>query len=279
VPSAAITAVDSHAHVFVRGLPLAATRRHAPDYDATLDEYLGLLDAHGLSHGVLVQPSFLGTDNRFLIDALHACPERLRGVAVVDPGVDGATLQAMAAAGVCGIRLNLVGMPLPDFSQPGWRQLFARVRALDWHVELHRESRDLPLAAQAVLDAGCALVVDHFGRPASAPASSDEGFAWLLDAAACGRVWVKLSAAYRNWPVASEAAAAGDAAQALLKAFGPDRLVWGSDWPHTQHREIADYAAAHAALADWVPDAAARRRILVETPARLFKFKTGDIDK
>ncbi|OAK56623.1 hypothetical protein A3K87_30870 [Variovorax paradoxus] len=279
MPSAAITAVDSHAHVFVRGLPLAATRRHAPDYDATLDEYLGLLDAHGVSHGVLVQPSFLGTDNRFLIDALHACPERLRGVAVVDPGVDDATLQAMAVAGVCGIRLNLVGMPLPDFSRPGWRQLFARVRALDWHVELHRESRDLPLAAQAVLDAGCALVVDHFGRPASAPASSDGGFAWLLDAAACGRVWVKLSAAYRNWPVASEAAAARDAAQALIKAFGPDRLVWGSDWPHTQHREIADYAAAHAALADWVPDAAARRRILVETPARLFKFKTGDIDK
>ena len=71
--------------------------------------------------------------------------------------------------------------------------------------------RDLPLAAQAVLDAGCALVVDHFGRPASAPASSDEGFAWLLDAAACGRVWVKLSAAYRNWPVATEAVAARDA--------------------------------------------------------------------
>lgn len=279
MPSAAITAIDSHAHVFVRGLPLAATRRHAPDYDATLAEYLGLLDAHGVSHGVLVQPSFLGTDNGFLIDTLRTCPARLRGVAVVDPGVDHATLQAMAAAGVCGIRLNLVGMPLPDFSQPDWRRLFARVRALDWHVELHRESRDLPLAAQAVLDAGCALVVDHFGRPASAPASSDEGFAWLLDAAACGRVWVKLSAAYRNWPVATEAVAARDAAQALLKAFGPDRLVWGSDWPHTQHREIADYAAAHAALADWVPDAAARRRILVDTPARLFKFKTGDIDK
>jgi len=115
------------------------------------------------------------------------------------------------------------------------------------------------------------------GRPASAPASSDEGFAWLLDAAACGRVWVKLSAAYRNWPLATEAAAARDAAQALLKAFGPDRLVWGSDWPHTQHREIANYTAAHAALADWVPDAAERHRILVDTPARLFKFKTGDI--
>ncbi|SEF34243.1 amidohydrolase family protein [Variovorax sp. NFACC27] len=273
---AAIAAVDSHAHVFVRGLPLAAARRHAPDYDATLAAYLALLDAHDVSHGVLVQPSFLGTDNSFLIDALRAAPGRLRGVAVVDPQVDDATLRAMTEAGIVGIRLNIVGMPLPDLSRPDWQRLFARVRALGWHVELHRESRDLPQAARPVLDAGCALVVDHFGRPASAPAD-DEGFAWLLGAAACGRIWVKLSAAYRNWPAATTDVRAHEAAQALLKAFGPERLVWGSDWPHTQHREIADYTTAHAALADWVPDAAARRRILVDTPARLFKFKTGDI--
>jgi predicted TIM-barrel fold metal-dependent hydrolase len=279
VPLSAITAIDSHAHVFVRGLPLAEMRRHAPDYDATLAEYLALLDAHGVSHGVLVQPSFLGTDNRFLIDALRASPARLRGVAVVDPRVDDATLQAMADAGVVGIRLNIVGMPLPDFLRPDWQRLFARVHELGWHVELHRESRDLPLAARPVLDAGCALVVDHFGRPASAPAIADEGFAWLLAAAACERIWVKLSAAYRNWPVATAATAAHDAAQALLKSLGPERLVWGSDWPHTQHREIADFATAHAAVADWVPDADVRRRILVDTPARLFKFNTGDIDQ
>ncbi|MFV0678245.1 amidohydrolase family protein [Variovorax sp. tm] len=274
MPSAPITAIDGHAHVFVRGLPLAAARRHAPDYDATLAEYLALLGAHGVSHGVVVQPSFLGTDNGFLIDALRAAPERLRGVAVVDPMVDDATLQAMAEAGVVGIRLNIVGMPLPELARPDWQRLFARVHALGWHVELHRESRDLALAAQPVLDAGCALVVDHFGRPASAPAD-DEGFAWLLRAADCGRIWVKLSAAYRNWPTDTETHAR-DAAQALLKVFGAGRLVWGSDWPHTQHREIAHYTAAHAALADWVPDAAERRRILVDTPARLFKFKTGD---
>ena len=275
MPSAPITAIDGHAHVFVRGLPLAAARRHAPDYDATLAAYLALLDAHGVSHGVLVQPSFLGTDNGFLIGALRAAPARLRGVAVVDPLVDDATLQAMAESGIVGIRLNIVGMPLPDLARPDWQRLFTRVNALGWHVELHRESRDLALAAQPVLDAGCALVVDHFGRPASAPAD-DEGFAWLLGAADCGRIWVKLSAAYRNWPASTDACA-HDAVQALLKAFGPERLMWGSDWPHTQHREIADYTTAHAALAGWVPDAAVRRRILVDTPALLFKFKTGDI--
>lgn len=273
-PTTVITAIDGHAHVFARGLPLATARRHAPDYDATLADYLALLDAHGVSHGVLVQPSFLGTDNGFLIDALRAAPARLRGVAVVDPLVDDATLQAMAESGIVGIRLNIVGMPLPELARPDWQRLFTRVNALGWHVELHRESRDLALAAQPVLDAGCALVVDHFGRPASAPAD-DEGFAWLLGAADCGRIWVKLSAAYRNWPASTDACA-HDAVQALLKAFGPERLMWGSDWPHTQHREIADYTTAHAALAGWVPDAAARCRVLVDTPARLFRFKTGD---
>ncbi|RCW71703.1 amidohydrolase family protein [Pseudorhodoferax soli] len=265
-----IGAVDSHAHVFVRGLPLAAQRRHAPDYDATLADYLALLNAHGVSRGVLVQPSFLGTDNRFLLAALRAAPQRLRGVAVVDPGIAEADLQSLAAVGVCGIRLNLVGLPLPALSQPPWQRLLARVRALDWHVEVHRPAHDLALAAQPVLDAGCRLVVDHFGLPGPAGIAG-----WLLGAAAGGRTWVKLSAAYRSWPQA-DGAPARAAAQALLGAFGAGRLLWGSDWPHTQHREQVDYTQAHAALADWVPDAAARRRILVDTPAELFQFEPGD---
>lgn len=84
-------------------------------------------------------------------------------------------------------------------------------------------------------------------------------------------MWVKLAAGYRNWPD-QRGVAARDAAQALLGAFGPERLVWGSDWPNTQYRDSVDYASAHAALADWVPDAATRQRILVDTPAQLFQF-------
>ncbi|CAN7275500.1 amidohydrolase family protein [Pseudorhodoferax sp. LjRoot39] len=267
---AGIHAVDSHAHVFVRGLPLAPQRRHAPDYDALLTDYLALLDVHGVSHAVLVQPSFLGTDNRFLLQALRAAPRRLRGVAVVDPQTPAAELRALAAAGVCGLRLNLVGLPLPDFAQPDWQRLLSDVRALDWHVEVHRPAHDLALAAQPVLDAGCRLVVDHFGLP-GADGPSD----WLLRAAASGRVWVKLSAAYRSWPPA-DARSPGEAARRLLQAFGPGRLVWGSDWPHTQHRDAVDYGSAHAALAEWVPEPASRQRILADTPAELFHFDLGD---
>jgi predicted TIM-barrel fold metal-dependent hydrolase len=271
----AITAIDSHAHVFVRGLPLAPQRRHAPDYDATPADFSALLAAHGVSHALLVQPSFLGTDNRFLLDAIRARPRRLRGVAVVDPETDDDdALQALADGGICGIRLNLVGLPIPDFSRPAWQRLFARVRALDWHVELHRDSQALARAGQPVLDAGCKLVVDHFGRPGGA---DDGGQAWLLAAAAGGRTWVKLSAAYRSWPM-PWAPPARAAADRLLRAFGAERLLWGSDWPHTEHRDGVDYTAARAALADWVPDAASRHRILVDTPARLFGFEQlGDL--
>jgi predicted TIM-barrel fold metal-dependent hydrolase len=265
-----ITGIDGHAHVFRCGLPLAPVHRHAPDYDALLADYLALLDAHAVSHAVLVQPSFLGTDNRFLLDALRACPERLRGVVIVEPTIGEDELATLDRQGVRGIRLNLVGLPIPDLAGAQWRRLFERVRVLDWHVELHRESRDLPLAGQAILDAGCKLVVAHFGRPGSAP-GDDEGFAWLLQSAWSGRAWVKLSAAYRNWPDQRGNAACA-AAQALLQALGADRLLWGSDWPHTQHQDLADYGSTQAALAEWVPDASARRRILVDTPAALFRF-------
>src|SRR5438445_294833 len=94
---------------------------------------------------------------------------------------------------------------------------------------------------------------------------------WLSGASITGPAWVKLAAAYRSWPE-QRGTAAREAAQALLQAFGARRLVWGSDWPNTQHQEVADYASTHAALADWVPDAAERQRILVDTPSRLFHF-------
>ena len=267
----AVMAIDSHAHVFERGLPLAPVRRHAPDYDATLPDYLALLDEHGVSHAVLVQPSFLGTDNSFLLNALRRLPQRLRGVVMLDPVTSESELHALDDLGVCGLRLNLVGLPLPDLRGAAWQALLARLRALDWHVEVHRGSADLAHCVQPLLDAGCKVVVDHFGRPDVSLGLDDPGFRWLLRAADTGRVWVKLAAAYRSWPQ-QDAPGACAAAQALLRHFGAERLVWGSDWPNTQHREVADFGSTQHALAQWIPDAVARARILVDTSARLFRF-------
>lgn len=274
-PSVTGPAVDTHAHVFRQGLALADTRRHTPDYDATPAQYLGLLDAHGLSHGVLVQPSFLGTDNSHLVAALRAEPARLRGVAVVAPGIDDAALGGLAAAGVVGIRLNLIGLALPDLAAPAWRQLLERVNALGWHVEVHVQAARLADILPALLQAGCRVVVDHFGRPDPALGVADPGFQYLLRQAAGGQVWIKLSAPYRNWNGPACAASGREAARQLLDACGPERLMWGSDWPHTEHRHLASYPAATRWLDDWIDDPAQRRAVLADTPLRLFQFQ-GD---
>lgn len=269
-------AIDTHAHVFARNLPLAGKRRYTPDYDAPLDAYLGNLDAHGLAGGVLVQPSFLGTDNGFMLDALRGAGGRLRGVAVVDTDIGPDELAAMAGVGVTGIRLNLFGMDDPDLDQPAWRTLLERVDALGWHVEVHAQAARLPRLLPALTHAVSRVVVDHFGRPDPALGMDDPGFAWLLRQADGGRVWVKLAAAYRNWPIEECAAgAAAQSARALLDAFGAQRLMWGSDWPHTEHRDRASYDRALSWFNAWFDDEATRQALLADTPAALFQFQ-GD---
>lgn len=274
-PPAHGAAVDTHAHVFRQGLALAQVRRHTPDHDATLAEYLALLDAHGLSHGVLVQPSFLGTDNSYLVQALRAARGRLRGVAVVAEDIAETALHDLAEAGVAGIRLNLIGLDLPSLQTPAWQTLLTRVNALGWHVELHVQAARLPDIVPALLAAGCRIVVDHFGRPDPALGTADPGFRYLLQQADSGRVWVKLSAPYRNWPASACAASGREAAQRLLAAYTPERLMWGSDWPHTEHRHLASYPAATQWRDAWIDDPAQRRVLLADTPLRLFQFQ-GD---
>lgn len=266
-------AVDTHAHVFVRGLELARVRRYAPDYDATLADYLGLLDQGAIARGVLVQPSFLGTDNSFLLDALAQAPARLRGIAVVAPDTSAEELERMDAAGIVGIRLNLVGgAAIPDFNAGPWRKLLKHVADLGWQVEIHREAADLPRLLPPLLEAGVNVVVDHFGRPAPALGVDDPGFRFLLDAGTGRRVWVKLSGAYRSGGTDAGRKIALTAAPLLRDAFGLDRLMWGSDWPHTQFEKRTDYLQTRHALDTWLADPGERRVVLVDTPAALFRF-------
>lgn len=266
-----LAAVDTHAHVFERGLALVEGRRYTPAHDASLEDYLARLDAHGMTHGVLVQPSFLGTDNSYLLNALRAFPRRLRGVVVIEPGATDDSLREMAAGGVVGMRLNLVGQPTPALDTAPWRGLLERVAALGWHVEVHLPAARLPEVIPPLLAAGCAVVVDHFGRPDPASGVADPGFRYLLRQAGSGRVWVKLSGAYRNWPLADVAAAGREAARLLLDAYTGERLVWGSDWPHTEHPDVS-YAATREWLDRWIDDPAIRQAVLTDTPSRLFRI-------
>lgn len=268
-----MAAIDTHAHIFQRGLRLANVRRYAPDYDAPLSAYLDMLDRHGIARGVLVQPSFLGTDNSYLLAGLRASPGRLRGIAVVDADVPPAVLREMDAAGVVGIRLNLVGTATaPDFSSTAWRALLSRIAELGWQVEVHREAGRLAQILRPLLDAGVNVVVDHFGRPDPALGVDDPGFRFLLETAASRRVWVKLSGAYRNGAHGRGHQVALDAIPLLRAAFGMDRLVWGSDWPHTQFEKHVDYGQTREALDTWLPDPGERRCVLVDTPETLFRL-------
>jgi len=267
-PARKPTRIDSHAHVFKRGLPLMPGHRHAPQHDALLPELLGTLDRHGVTHGVLTAPSFYGTDNSFLLAALAAAPGRLRGTVIVDSSIPRATLERMNRAGVVGIRFNMLRRPdLPDLRAPAWRRVLEAAAALDWHAEIYIEGPRLPALLTSALETGIKVVVDHFGSPDPALGAACAGFRALLDAIGEGRAWAKLSAPYRLG-----GADPAPYAAALLGAGGPERLVWASDWPWTQHSEGLTYAKVLGWLDRWVPDAAQRERILGETPWTVFKF-------
>jgi predicted TIM-barrel fold metal-dependent hydrolase len=265
VPPCPPAAFDTHAHVFTRGLRLAHERRYAPGYDATVDAYLSLLDAHGLAAGVLVQPSFLGTDNSYLLNALGKAPDRLRGVAVIDPQTPGEELDRLAAAGVCGIRLNLVDRPVPPLGEPLWQRLAHGLAARGLHLEVQAQQRQWEELEPRLIRWPGAVVVDHLGLPASSSLSYP-GSAALCRLLAAPHVWVKASAPYRSAPRAATAMV-----RSLLGAGGGERMLWGSDWPWTRHEEDRDYGTTLTWLTAEL-SATEARRILCANPARLFDW-------
>ncbi len=266
-------AIDGHAHVFRRGLALAAGRRYAPDYDAPLEAYLAMLDANGFGGGVLVQPSFLGTDNGFLLQALRAAPERLRGVAVVDPASGRDELVMLQRQGIVGLRANLLGAPLPDFAAAPWRDLLRQAASLGFHLEVQAEAPDLAAVLPPLLACdGLAIVVDHFGLPDPALGADDPALASALSlvAQAPGRCWIKVSAPYRLGSRGFEVATA--LIPRLRAAFGLDHLVFGSDWPHTRFEDATRVAHAREALPLWFPDPAERARVTFANAQALFDW-------
>lgn len=268
--TAALTGVDTHAHIFQHNLKLAGNRRYSPDYDATIEQYLAHLDHCDLSHGVLVQPSFLGTDNSHMVSALRRFPQRLRGTAVVERDVDDETLDELAEAGVVGIRLNLIGQPLEDYRSAAWQTLFAKVARRGWSVEIQRGMEDLDAILPQILAAGVAVVIDHFGLPSGEIDPINSHHRGLLSLLSSEEIWVKLSATYRSRSSPAQALRSIDR---LRDAYGhSERMLWGSDWPHTRFEDQADYGNQFSMMQTLLPDADERRQVLVDNPARLFKI-------
>lgn len=265
--------IDSHAHVFLRSLKMARFHRYLPKFDASVDTYLSLLDEFHFTNGVIIQPSFLGTDNHYLLSALERYPHRLRGVVVIDPARDFAKLEEWNSVGCAGIRFNLFDLPDPILSDPSWRKALRKIRELDWQVELHMEARRLPELVPTLLDAGVKVVVDHFGRPDPTLGVNDPGFHYLLSLADSRRVWVKISAAYRTGGRMNGENFALQAMPLFKKSFGLDRMIWGSDWPHTQFEKSETYRSVYEFLFRMLPDPAEREIVLGSSPRDLYGFR------
>lgn len=264
---------DTHAHVFgpVTRYAYAPERSYTPP-DAPLDAYLGMLDAVGLQRGVLVQPSIYAADNRCLLDALQAAPDRLRGVVVLDPReLSDAEVAVLGSGGVCGVRMNMVapgGLPVEQIVP-----IAARLADIGWHLDLIPDSVDRLLSLQPVLaDLPCTLVIEQMGRISADRSLSDPAFAAVLRLVGDGRVWMKLSHGYHisrsGYPYRDTVGFA----QALVKA-NPERILWGSDWPHPMVFDaMPNDGALLDLLSEWAPDEKIRHRILVSNPAALYGF-------
>lgn len=264
-------ACDSHAHV-VSGdprHPLVDSRSYTPP-PAPEADYLRMLQGTGMSRGVLVQISVYGTDNRYLLEVLARHPDKLRGVAVVDPSVDDQTLVEMHQAGVRGLRINVL-----FGGGVGWQTmetLAAKIAGMGWHLELLLDARELPGLMPRISALPVPVVIDHLGHlPASLGADS-EGFRALLSLVTNHGAWVKLSGAYRIDAGAPDYPDAQALAETVLEA-APDNVVYGSDWPHVAvPHGMPDTGRLRNLLALWASDEGLLRRVLVENPARLYDF-------
>jgi D-galactarolactone isomerase len=260
-------ATDCHHHIYDSRFPVDPKAKLQPG-DATVAAYRLLQKRIGNTRNVIVQPSTYGVDNRCILDALHQFGlATTRGIAVVNTEVSDAVLRELQVAGVCGIRFNLVqaGATTPEMIMP----LAERVAALGWHVQINAPAQQIAAAIPLWRSLPVPLVFDHLGH-VSTPA--DPAFGAIVDLLHSGKCWVKLSGAYIDTNVGAPTYAdSGAVAKAYIKE-APERLVWGTDWPHPTANDKPDDALLFDLLAQWSPDEAVRTRILVDNPTKLYGF-------
>lgn len=227
---------DCHAHVFEE-ISTQPGARYVPTSSAPLALWLQSLKQHQLMGGVIVQVSFLGTDNSQLCSALQQLsPEHFAGVAVVALDVREEEIDRLRALGVRGFRWNLVrGGQIPELHSPIVKTFLERIFARGMHIEVQLESARLAPVIGPLLELGGAVVVDHLGLPAQQNPTAEPWLQAVNKIKDLSGLYVKLSGAYRT-PFDIDAHAA-----AITELIPPNRLVWGSDWPHTQHELTTTY--------------------------------------
>ena len=282
---------DSHLHIFDRPerFRYVATSPYTPA-PALVEDMLSLHQVLGVRRVVIVQPTLYGTDNACTMAALRRINTEpgfaARGIAVVEPTTGIASLKVLHEAGIRGLRLNLVARDVaPAAVARRLRETAARVAPLGWHLQTYAPLALIAAVRETIMALPVPLVVDHFGRPNAADGPAQSGFGDLLQLLESGKVYVKVSAAYRisTQPEYTDAA---PLAKALIAA-NSERVLWGSDWPHIEERKPGgpprqpgdlapfrqeDSGAALNRLAQWAGSAETLNRILVDNPARLYGF-------
>ena len=261
--------VDSHAHIFRSDMPVAGDAWIKPDYAFEASSLLAELDHHGVHFAIISGLSIAGYYNDYMISELRR-HRRLRGTAIVPPGIDRYVLEQMAADGIVGIRLQLARQErLADFRGDEYRLLLRRVRDLGWHVHVAIEGQLLRPVLEALIESGVDIVLDHFGHPDPADPLNCDGFASALQAVDKGHTWIKLSAgfrlpgpsAWRDEPDGDLESTAQLVAEAMVAKVGCDRLLWGSDAPFVGYESRRSYADVLASYRRWVPQAEQRAQI------------------
>jgi 2-pyrone-4,6-dicarboxylate lactonase len=273
---------DTHAHVFGPSdrFPYGPDRSYTPP-DAPLAKYLHMLDTLGFSYGGLVQGSAHGRDNTAMLDALARHPKRLRGVAVADETVPVAELRRWNELGIRALRFNHFfrggqlhyrgGVTLENA-----RKLAPVMKDLGWHMQLWIDAKDLPDTIPALREIGLPVVIDHMGRTDARAGTGTPGFQSLVRLVGDGGCWVKMSGAHRLSTRAPDYPDARPFHEALVRA-NPEQLIWGTDWPHPRiEGEMPNAGHLLDMFNEWTPDAAVRKKILIDNPAKLYGF-TGQL--
>jgi predicted TIM-barrel fold metal-dependent hydrolase len=266
-------ACDAHCHIFgpADRFPFSEDRAYTPP-DSGLEDFQRLQERLGLSRAVFIQASCHGTDNSAMVDAMLRGKGRYAGVAMIDDSFTDTQIGELHDAGVRGTRFNFVahlgGAPeMGEF----WR-IVERIARFNWHVVLHFDAKDLPQYADMLDSLPVPYLIDHMARVDASAGLDQEPFQQLLSLLKDERAWVKISGAER---ITAGGTPPYDDVVPYVRALiaaAPERVLWGTDWPHPNVRAVPDDGDLVDLLSEYAPDEAMRNRILVENPERLYDF-------
>jgi D-galactarolactone isomerase len=275
--AAPANAADCHMHIYDAARFPPSRPGARMQSNASVAEYRLLQQRNGTSRVVIVTPAVYETDNRVTLDAIAQIGADARGVAVIHPTVTDAELKVLAAGGIRGIRFTQFDPRTATTTIDMIEPLSRRVADLGWHVQIHMRGDQIVEAASLWDRLPSAIVFDHIGRLPQPAGADFPAFGIIRRLIDKGRTWVKISGAYLDTKVGPPTYAdVTKVAQAFVKA-APERMVWGSDWPHptegSDHKP--DDAVLFDLLAEWAPDEATRHRVLITNPEELYGFPTS----